>query len=96
MKLSNYAKQAGVSYRTAWSWWKSGAISGYQLPSGTIIIDLGKNSPVSENIVCIYARVSSSENKSNLDAQANRLVQYSTAFMIPDLQGSQRSRQWIK
>lgn len=79
MKLSHYAKQAGVSYRTAWSWWKSGAISGYQLPSGTIIVDVDKGSPISENVVCIYARVSSSENKPNLESQAERLVQYSTA-----------------
>ena len=79
MKLSHYAKQAGVSYRTAWSWWKSGAISGYQLPSGTIIIDVNKSSPAVEHVVCIYARVSSSENKPNLESQAERLVQYSTA-----------------
>lgn len=79
MKLSDYAKQAGVSYRTAWSWWKAGSLSGYQLPSGTIIIDVDKGSPVPEKIVCIYARVSSSENKPNLESQAARLVQYSTA-----------------
>ena len=79
MKLSHYTKQAGVSYRTAWSWWKSGAISGYQLLSGTIIIDVDKGSPISDSVVCIYARVSSSENKTNLEAQAERLVQYSTA-----------------
>ena len=85
MKLSHYAKQAGISYRTAWSWWKSGAISGYQLPSGTIIINMDKGSPVYENIVCIYTRVSSSENKSNLDAQAERLAQYSTAVMLSNL-----------
>lgn len=42
MKLSDYAKQVGVSYRTAWRWYKDGAISGQQLPSGTIIIDLPK------------------------------------------------------
>lgn len=38
MKLSEYAKQAGVSYRTAWRWWKQGTLSGIQRPSGTIII----------------------------------------------------------
>ena len=79
MKLSHYAKQAGVSYRTAWNWWKSGAISGYQLPSGTIIIDVDKGSLVNERVVCIYARVSSSKNKPSLESQADRCVQYSTA-----------------
>ena len=38
MKLSDYAKKAGISYRTAWRWWKQGNLTGYQLPSGTIII----------------------------------------------------------
>ena len=37
MKLSEYAKKAGISYRTAWRWWKQGNLTGYQLPSGTII-----------------------------------------------------------
>ena len=26
MKLSDYARAQGVSYRTAWSWWKKGII----------------------------------------------------------------------
>ncbi|NES94499.1 MAG: hypothetical protein F6K32_04595 [Desertifilum sp. SIO1I2] len=39
MKLSDYARQAGVSYKTAWRWWKAGVLTGYQLPSGTIVID---------------------------------------------------------
>jgi predicted site-specific integrase-resolvase len=38
MKLNEYAKQCGVSYRTAWRWWKQGTLDGFQRPSGTIII----------------------------------------------------------
>nr|WP_198648313.1 hypothetical protein [Cyanothece sp. BG0011] len=38
MKLSDYAKKAGISYRTAWKWWKQGILTGYQSPTGTIII----------------------------------------------------------
>jgi len=80
MKLSDYAKQAGVSYQTAWRWWKSGDLRGYQQPSGTIIVEVQDSSPViDEPIACIYARVSSSENRDNLDRQAERLVQYATA-----------------
>jgi predicted site-specific integrase-resolvase len=79
MKLSTYAKKIGVTYRTAWNHWISGKIDGNQLTTGTIIIndDLGKLN--NKNKVCIYARVSSSENKDNLDRQAERLIQYSTA-----------------
>lgn len=38
MKLSQYAKQVGISYRTAWRWFKSGEIEGYQTHTGTVII----------------------------------------------------------
>lgn len=40
---------------------------------------MDKGFPLAESVVCIYARVSSSENKPNLESQAERLVQYSTA-----------------
>jgi predicted site-specific integrase-resolvase len=78
MKLSDYAKQQGVSYRTAWSWWKKGIIKGRQLPTGTILVETDAAS-ASNVIACIYARVSSSENKGNLDRQAERLAQYAIA-----------------
>ncbi len=39
MKLSQYAKQLGVTYRTAWNHFKNGQIpNAYKLPSGTIIV----------------------------------------------------------
>ena len=78
MKLSDYAKQIGVSYRTAWRWYKSGKISGYQRDTGTIIITEMDHSPVPEKTV-IYARVSSADNKHNLATQAERLVRYCEA-----------------
>lgn len=31
MKLSEYARQQGISYRTAFRWWKAGTIKGYQV-----------------------------------------------------------------
>ena len=39
MKLSQFAKQQGISYSTAFRWWKAGAKRGYQAPSGTIIVE---------------------------------------------------------
>ncbi len=78
MKLSDYAKKVGISYRTAWRWWKQGNLTGYQLPSGTIIITDGYNCKP-DMIACIYARVSSAENKNNLDRQAERLTNYAIA-----------------
>lgn len=34
-------------------------------------------------VACIYVSVSSSENKSNLERQAERLTQYAVAFGCP-------------
>lgn len=37
MKLSEYAKTYGITYRTAFRWWQQGQIKGFQKPSGTIM-----------------------------------------------------------
>ena len=79
MRLSEYAKQMGVCYRTAWVWFNSGKIEGaYQLPTGTVIVpnNIEKHE---EYGVVLYARTSSSQNKELLDRQAERLVNYATA-----------------
>lgn len=84
MKLSAWAKLQGVSYQTAWNIFKAGKLNGYKLPTGTIIIqeELGAK-PMK---VAVYARVSSSQNKSNLESQAQRLVSFCTAKgWIPSL-----------
>ncbi len=75
MKLSVYAKQLGVTYKTAWRLWKAGKLDAYQLPTGTIIIK-EKTKSEQPDKVCIYSRVSSSENKDNLKRQAERLKEY--------------------
>ena len=77
MKLSEYAKKTGVNYRTAWNWYKSGRLNAIQMPTGTIIVK--ENEPERDDYIIIYARVSSSENKDNLNTQAERLVGYATA-----------------
>jgi predicted site-specific integrase-resolvase len=79
MKLSKYAKQLGVSYKTAWNWFKSGKIIGaYQVESGTVIVPEEKSQFLSEKIAT-YSRVSSSENKSNLLSQSKRVQEFCQA-----------------
>lgn len=80
MKLSQYARMQGISYRTALRWWKAGQIKGYQAPTGTIIIE--DQTPEGAKIVqrvAIYARVSSREQQLNLERQAERLQDYCAA-----------------
>lgn len=81
MKLSDYAKQSGVRYETAWRWFRDGKIKGHRVGEHTIIITEGLAEPVVADTlrVGIYARVSSDENRPNLDSQAERLVAYCTA-----------------
>jgi putative resolvase len=83
MKLSSYAKKLGIHYNTAYRMFKRGQIAGYQLPTGTVIIE----EPVTQSViseprppfVAVYARVASSENKQNLDTQAERLISWCNA-----------------
>jgi predicted site-specific integrase-resolvase len=77
MKLSDYAKKVGVSYKTAYRWFKAGQLRGYQMDTGTIIIT--EDQSIVAKRTAVYARVSSSEDRANLDTQAERLVRYCEA-----------------
>jgi putative resolvase len=81
MKLSDYAKQMGVRYETAWRWYRDGKIQGRRVGPRTIIITESQEVPASPapQRTAIYARVSSAENKSNLDSQVDRLIAYCAA-----------------
>jgi len=78
MKLSAYARKVGVTYKTAWLWYKAGQLQGYQMDTGTIIVEADEKVSLSDKVV-VYARVSSSADRDNLAAQAQRLVGYCTA-----------------
>ena len=80
MKLSAYAKQLGIHYDTAYRMWQRGEIAGYQLPSGTIIVTVPEAQPASRpQKVAVYARVSSAENRKNLDSQSERVRTFCAA-----------------
>jgi predicted site-specific integrase-resolvase len=86
MKLSVYAREVGVSYRTAFRWYKSGKIQGRQMDTGTILIKEPIGEPQTPELpvkVAIYTRVSATENKDNLEGQANRLRDYCAAKGYP-------------
>jgi putative resolvase len=76
MKLTSYAKRIGISYNSAWRIWKRGQIPGYQLPTGTVIIDPPELRSTPVRTVAVYARVSSSGNKDNQERQAERLISW--------------------
>ncbi len=79
MKLIDYAHKMGISYKTAWRWYRAGKLPGKQMDTGTILVmeeEPGRQAPTK---VAVYTRVSSAENTSNLDSQAERLVAYCAA-----------------
>jgi putative resolvase len=78
MKLSKYAKINNLTYKSAYNHWLKGIIKGKQLATGTIVVEEENKSSIEQKVV-IYSRVSSSENKDNLDRQAERLLSYCNA-----------------
>ena len=76
MKLSTYAKQLGISYRTAFRWYQAGKLDAYQTDSGTIIVREQVEIPKG---IALYARVSSAEQKDDRERQLDRLQTYAIA-----------------
>lgn len=76
VKISEYAKRNGLCYRTVYNHFKSGILKGKILPTGTILID--EEHAVLEKTV-IYCRESTSENKSSLDNQVKRSIDFCNA-----------------
>ena len=76
-KLSEYAKEHNITYRTAHNHFKRRLINGaYQLETGTIVIPDYINKGNKKEHIVTYARVSSSENKNNLEKQSQRLIDF--------------------
>lgn len=78
MKLSDWAKQQGIAYLTAWRWHKEGKlpVRSTQTPSGAILVD---PKPETGNEAWVYCRVSSYAKKSDLDRQAIRCCEFCSA-----------------
>lgn len=80
IKLSQWAKTHGYTYRGAFNLFRKGLIpNAIQLETGTIIIQKPEDVKRKNDHTVVYARVSSSENKQNLDTQADRVSQFCNA-----------------
>jgi len=79
MKLSQYAKQQGISYKTAWRWYKAGQLDAYQTATGTVIVRDQPAVIASTGRIALYARVSSAGQKDELTRQMERLRTYALA-----------------
>lgn len=85
MKLPNRARERGISYQTAWRWWKAGKLQApaEQMPSGAIIMH--PEVPPARLKATIYARVSSADQKEDLARQADRPGDYASVTGSRDL-----------
>lgn len=72
-KISQYAKKEKVCYRTIWNRIKRGDLEIEKTPTGRILI---VEDELKADNVAIYCRVSSSENKKNLETQKDRVLSY--------------------
>jgi putative resolvase len=78
MKLAEWTRQNGVHPQTAYRWFREGAmpVPARRLPSGTIMVDTVETAVQGQ--VVVYARVSSAEQKADLDRQVARVTTWAT------------------
>ena len=80
MKLSNWAKQQGISYATAFRWFKSGKIpNSKQMDTGTILINDSIEFVEKKSNNIIYCRVSNWSRKNELNYQVTRCSEFCEA-----------------
>ena len=77
MKLSVWAKQQGIHYKTAWRWFNEGKlpVEAYKTPTGAVFVKVDVPEQLATG-AALYARVSSSDQKHDLDTQLGRLAVY--------------------
>ena len=78
-KISKYAKMQDVTPRTIWRWIKDGKLNIERTETNRVLVVIDEKEEIKQKKVAIYARVSSSENKENLEKQKQRLLDYSAA-----------------
>lgn len=75
-KVSQYAHLHNVTTRTVWNWYYKGIIRCERDSTNHLCVIEDDPNHGKELSYAVYARVSSSENKSNLETQSKRLVEF--------------------
>jgi len=82
MRLKEWAAQQGIHYQTAWRWFRDGKlpVPALQTPSGTIWVQSAADArPPDDGGLGLYARVSSHDQRADLDRQVSRLTRWAAA-----------------
>jgi predicted site-specific integrase-resolvase len=78
VNLKEWAASQGISYATARRWYESGKLPVPAYQAGRLIV-IGEPSPsVAAGITVVYARVSSADQKPDLDRQVSRVTAWAT------------------
>ena len=83
MKLSEWAERNGVHYQTAWRWARDGKmpVPVTRTPTGLWLVHEPEPAPPGRTVV--YCRVSSADQKPDLDRQVARVAQAATDQGMP-------------
>jgi putative resolvase len=78
VKLAEWARRNGVHPQTAYRWFREGTmpVPARRLPSGTIMVDVVGDD--TQGQVVVYARVSSADQRADLDRQVARVAAWVT------------------
>ena len=84
MRLKDWAQQQGIHYQTAWKWFRDGTlpVPVLQTPSGTILVQPATE-PGTGGGLGLYARVSSHDQRADLDRQVSRLTHWAATAQAP-------------
>ncbi|MCF7936336.1 MAG: IS607 family transposase, partial [Synergistales bacterium] len=83
MNLSEWAKNNGIHYRTAWRWFREGElpVPARQLETGTILaLDKDCVGDSFSGRVVVYARVSGHDRKEGLDGQVASCLRFAEGY----------------
>ncbi len=77
MRLSVWAELQGIRHKTAWRTWKAGTlpVPAAQLPTGTVVVHAARRGSGGAR----YARVSSADQKADLDRPLARLPEFAVS-----------------
>ncbi len=80
VNLSEWAEQVGISKFTAYRWYREGILPVPAKKVGRLIlVDVPKASEMAVSRVILYARVSSHDQRADLDRQVARLTKWATS-----------------
>ena len=65
MTLRKFAKEMGITYRTAWRWWNAGDLNALQTRTGSIFVECEEGGDVRDGLKNKGKKIQSNEPKTD-------------------------------